>query len=466
VDGRILRESVDGWIDPAVAFEALFADAEFAFWLERGAHGVSLMGEAGPGPSLVTASVRTGTLTRADTLGAVHEETDGSVLEFLRRHQRMDTHASSGGSSFTPGWIGWLGYELGAEACGAPVTPSPYPDAALMFADRAVSFEPATGTVGLSARDADGAADWLADTRARLEGLRGVLPHARTRREHVQRGAASGRWRHDDDAYLKMVRECQSAIARGDAYLLCLTNELRIAGRIDPLDAYIALRAVSPVSAGGLIRFGALSVVSASPEQFLQISSSGSVVTRPVKGTRPRGDDAAEDARLRAELLASAKERAENLMIVDLMRNDLGRVARLGSVEVERLLEVETYAQVHQLVSTVRAQLADGVHAIDAVAAAFPAGSMTGTPKISAMTITHGLESGARGIYSGCFGQFSADGSVDVSMVIRSIVIDDSGASIGAGGGITSLSVPEQELAEVKLKARALADVVQASMVH
>jgi para-aminobenzoate synthetase component 1 len=142
------------------------------------------------------------------------------------------------------------------------------------------------------------------------------------------------------------------------------------------------------------------------------------------------------------------------------MRNDVGRIAEVGSVEVRHLLAVESYAQVHQLVSTVEGRLAAGLTAVDAVAACFPAGSMTGAPKLSAMRILHGLEAGPRGIYSGCFGYFGLDGAIDLAMVIRSIVIDPDGASVGAGGGITALSVPEEELAEVRLKAAALLTVL------
>jgi anthranilate/para-aminobenzoate synthase component I len=277
---------------------------------------------------------------------------------------------------------------------------------------------------------------------------------------------SAGSWRHDDDDYLRMVRACQDAIVRGDAYVLCLTNEVRIPGKVDALAAYRALRTINPTRLGGIVRVGDLWLVSASPEQFLRITPDGVVTTMPVKGTRPRGVDEADDARLRSALLASEKERAENLMIVDLMRNDLARVARVGSVEVTRLLEVETYASVHQLVSTVRARLGDGKHAIDAIEACFPAGSMTGTPKRSAISILGELEQGPRGIYSGCFGLFSSDGSVDVSMVIRSMIVDPTGVSIGSGGGVTSLSVPEEELAEVKLKARAIAAAARASAFH
>jgi anthranilate/para-aminobenzoate synthase component I len=154
-----------------------------------------------------------------------------------------------------------------------------------------------------------------------------------------------------------------------------------------------------------------------------------------------------------AELAQDEKERAENLMIVDLMRNDLARVARLGTVAVPELLKVETHEHVHQLVSTVRARLDDGADALDVVDACFPAGSMTGAPKLSAMRILHGLEGGPRGVYSGCVGRFSCDGSAELAMGIRTVVMRGGTATIGTGGGITALSVPDSELAETRLKA-------------
>jgi len=186
------------------------------------------------------------------------------------------------------------------------------------------------------------------------------------------------------------------------------------------------------------------------------------VTTSPIKGTRPRGATAEADEDLRFELEASPKERAENLMIVDLMRNDLARVCQVGSVDVTSLLAVESYAQVHQLVSTVRGRLQEGLTATDAIAACFPAGSMTGAPKRSATLILDGLEQRARGIYAGAFGYLGLDGALDFAMVIRSIVIDEHGSTVGTGGGITALSVPEEELAEAKLKAQVLLQVLGA----
>jgi len=187
------------------------------------------------------------------------------------------------------------------------------------------------------------------------------------------------------------------------------------------------------------------------------------VHTSPIKGTRPRGSTEVDDQALRDELESSDKERAENVMIVDLMRNDLGRVCKPGTVGVTSLLAVESYAQVHQLVSTVRGELADGLDGVDAIAACFPAGSMTGAPKRSAAAILDGLEQRARGIYAGAFGYVGFDGAVDLGMVIRSIIMDARGCTVGTGGGITALSVPGEELAEAKLKAAALLAVLGAT---
>ncbi|AZS43675.1 Aminodeoxychorismate synthase component 1 [Microbacterium oleivorans] len=183
--------------------------------------------------------------------------------------------------------------------------------------------------------------------------------------------------------------------------------------------------------------------------------SGGIVRTRPIKGTRPRSPDTVEDAALAAELRASEKEQAENVMIVDLMRNDLQRVCEPGSVAAERLLEVESYPAVHQLVSTVAGRLRARTTVGDLWDASFPAGSMTGAPKLSAMQILHRLEGAPRGVFAGCFGWIGVDGGLDLAMVIRSIVVHPGGAYVGAGGGITWGSVAADEVAEVGIKARA-----------
>jgi aminodeoxychorismate synthase component I len=262
--------------------------------------------------------------------------------------------------------------------------------------------------------------------------------------------------RNSDEEYLGLIERAKGSIASGDAYQLCLTNQMTIETKSHPFAAFLAVREANPSPYMSYLRFGDVSMVSSSPEQFLRVEESGLVSSKPIKGTRKRSLDVQEDLLLVEELRTNEKERAENLMIVDLMRNDLGRVSEPSDVVVSKLFDVESYATVHQLVSTVEAKLKPGLDVFDAIEACFPAGSMTGAPKIRAMEILRGLEQGPRGLYSGCFGYISYRGAADLAMTIRTIVFEDGKATIGIGGGITIDSDPQAELLETKLKARAL----------
>ena len=412
---------------------ALCGDSDAAFWLDSGPDATTGMSYIGLASSVVT-------------------EFDDPVLDWLRESlaaESIDTSDVPRG--FTLGWVGWLGYELRAETMGTPVArPSRYPDAAWLRIERAIAFDHSTRVV--TAMALDDIEGWHADVRTALAaGGRSGTPPA-----PVERARPVASWAYTDEQYLEMIAASQKAIVSGDAYLLCLTTEVTVAVSPDPVATYLALRESSPTHHGALLRAGSVSLLSASPEQFLTVSPAGVVTTSPIKGTRPRGSTRARDWRLRAELSDSVKERAENVMIVDLMRNDIGRVSASGTVRVDRLLDVESYAQVHQLVSTVSGVLSEGLTGIDAIKACFPAGSMTGAPKLSATMILDRLEQRSRGIYAGVFGYVGFDGALDLAMVIRSIIIDSNGSTVGTGGGITALSVPEDELAETKLKAAAL----------
>ncbi|AAT89082.1 anthranilate synthase [Leifsonia xyli subsp. xyli] len=454
-------------VDPADAFAALYPAGD-AVWLDSGPDAAAGMSVIGTGTRVATASVADGTVT-------VDGETrTGSIVEVLRATGRADT------AGYPLGWIGWLGYEAGAADLGLPHAPGEGQDAAFVWADRLIVFDHDTGRVTLvDARDggadpepaggessAGGASDsapassappWLRATAAALTAPAAAGSAARHLAAHPLPGPrAQAGWRYGPAAYRALLDACQSAIHAGDAYQLCLTNTATAQTSADPLAVHLRLRRESPAPHAGFLRIGGETLVSSSPEQFLRVEPDGRVRTKPIKGTRPRGTTPAEDRRLRAELEASEKERAENVMIVDLMRNDLARVCETGSVEVRHLLAVESYAQVHQLVSTVEGRLRDGQGVLDALAACFPAGSMTGAPKLSAMRILNRLEQGPRGVYAGCFGALAADGSADLAMVIRSVQFRGSVATIGSGGGITALSVPDEELAEVGVKAAAL----------
>ena len=466
---RVLATLLGGWIDPAVAFSALYGSERAAFWLDSGVDASAGWSYLGASARVVTASVDENAVMEQPS-GRRHA---GSILDFLREELDGSVEPDPAAGPFQLGWVGWLGYELHSQTMSTGRRqPSHHPDAALMFVDRAIAFDHAAGTVTLIALGdewTDDLQSWRTDIERTLSAPfvrnsgRSLPAHSdEDRAQTAESGAPEVEWAYTDTDYLSMIEVCQRAIAAGDAYQLCLTTEARVDAHPDPIETYLALRELSPSHHGGFVRIGDVSLLSSSPEQFLTVTPDGRLESKPIKGTRRRGASAEEDAALRLELVGSDKERAENLMIVDLMRNDLGRVSEVGSVGVVDLLDVESYAQVHQLVSTVRGKLASGLSPVDAVAACFPAGSMTGAPKYSAVLILDELERRARGIYSGTFGYFGLDGRVELAMVIRSIVLDAHGATVGTGGGITALSVPEEELDEVKLKAAALLSVLGA----
>lgn len=260
--------------------------------------------------------------------------------------------------------------------------------------------------------------------------------------------------------WVERVLRAQEYIAAGDIYQVNLTHALSAPWDSDPAAFYPVLRDVSRAPYACFLRLGDTAVLSASPECFLEIEG-GRVVTRPIKGTRPRGADASDDRAAAAELVASAKERAELVMITDLERNDLGQICRYGSVHVEKLCGLESFAHVHHLVSTISGNLRAGVSAVQAVRACFPGGSITGAPKRRAREIISELEPGDRGIYTGALGWFSFGGSATFSIAIRTLVVRGGLATYGVGAGIVADSEPVAEYEETLHKAEALFDALR-----
>ena len=300
---------------------------------------------------------------------------------------------------FTLGWLGYLGYELKRETGGSDVQAGT-PDAALLFAGRAVVIDHRDGC-RLAARHRCSRRRRLAWACARGRAVRGVGTPSGRRAEALGRGSRRREFRtvalefssrDTEDEYKSKITDAQHQIAEGNTYEVCLTTTVTASDPgLDPWESYLALRKRNPAPFASYLRFGDLTVASTSPERFLRITSDGGMRAEPIKGTRGRANDPVIDEALRRGLESSLKDRAENIMIVDLLRNDLSHFAVPGSVTVSRLCAVESYATVHQMVSTIDARLRPGAPRAEAVAAAFPAGSMTGAPKISTMDILDGL---------------------------------------------------------------------------
>ncbi|KUF90132.1 hypothetical protein AM588_10003835 [Phytophthora nicotianae] len=281
--------------------------------------------------------------------------------------------------------------------------------------------------------------------------------------------------------YVADIDEIQRLIRAGETYEVCLTNHLRAEYALrDPLAFYRMLRCRNPAPFAGFYlsnprnRFQTPDAINdtdthdtyalccSSPERFLRVGADGWMESKPIKGTRPRGRDSNEDSAIAEELANCEKDRAENMMIADLVRNDFGVVARVGSVHVPRLMGVETYATVHQLVTTVRAQRREDADVVDVLRATFPGGSMTGAPKKRTMHIIRELERGPRGVYSGGLGFLSIDGSCDLNIIIRTAIVTPNSVTLGAGGAIVALSDSDDEYDEMLLKARALVATIGA----
>ncbi|GAB3945845.1 aminodeoxychorismate synthase component I [Corynebacterium tapiri] len=436
---RLHVHTVDLQVDAASVYEALFAKSEHAFWLDSSAPELpngrySYLGDAS-GP-----------------LARVRSGSEPGFFDWLERDLSAFDVDADVDFDFTLGWVGALGYGLKQE-CGSAGVDSAEPNYALIFADRAVVIDHLEHRVHLiallgSEHDAQ-QVRWCAETAERLSGLSASAAGSIGELSDL-------RLEHSKADYLGLIAHCLEEIRAGNSYEVCLTNRLYATGRLHVDNAYRRLRDNNPTPFGALLKSGDLALLSSSPERFIRIDRFGRAESKPIKGTRPRSADPSVDAALKADLASHPKDRAENLMIVDLVRNDLTAFAQAGSVRVDKLWDVESYATVHQLVSTVSCQLAAGVSPVRLVRAAFPGGSMTGAPKIRTMEIIDRLEGVGRGLYSGAIGYFSLNGAVDLSMTIRTIVAQPDGITYGVGGAILALSDPEDEWAEIQTKSAPL----------
>ena len=370
---------------------------------------------------------------------------------------------------FEGGLIGYLGYELGHQVenfVQTTVNDLKMPDAFLAAYDAVVVYDhlegrawtvatglPHAGAGPAARRRAEERSEWLAEivAAARRRGESEKDRKAGAKRGEVP-DAARLKANFSREAYRAAIGRILEYIAAGDIYQVNLSQRFAVPFRGDSREFYLRFRKLSPAPFGAYLETGRHAIMSNSPERYLLIRGDY-IETRPIKGTRPRGTDAASDAALGRELLASPKDRAEHLMIVDLERNDLGRVAAYGSVHVPEMMILESYANVHHMVSTVAARIRPGKSSSDCLLNSFPGGSITGAPKLRSMEIIDELEPTCRGVYTGSIGYFDFSGDLDFNIAIRTAVACDDHLYFQVGGGIVADSDPDEEYEETRTKA-------------
>lgn len=359
--------------------------------------------------------------------------------------------------NFKCGFIGYFGYELYKDTLNISLNKTAeHPDAQFLFVDRAIVFDKIEKNTYLLALHNDENAQEVSKW---FERITTILDDTKTTKQEDffelkdEKINVDNLYLHKDkSSYIQDINTCLEYIKNGESYEICLTNKAIYPKQVDPLNYYLSLREISKAPFSAFLKFKNLSICSSSMERFLEIDKDRNVQTKPIKGTLPRGKNPEDDMQLIEKLRNEKKFKSENLMIVDLLRHDLGGVCEIGSVYVDKLMDVESYSSVHQLVSTICGKLRKDLSPIDCIKAAFPGGSMVGAPKNRTIKLIAGLEKEARGIYSGAIGYISVDGCVDLNIVIRTAVITPEKLSIGIGGAIIALSDPEEEFAEIMLK--------------
>ena len=462
-------------------FERLLGEAEHAFWLDSADAPTALAQRsflgttAGAQRCVLEYDVQERSVTMHPAGGTTVEL--GCIFDVLDR--QLAEHAVEPTSGLPPGlvggFVGYLGYECKAD-CGSPnVHRSDVPDAVLMLANRVVAvdhLEHRTHLVALCHGDEGEGERWLGEAEAIVREVIAADAGAMAPSSPDVQGPSEGtvenpvvfRCGRGREQYLADIARCQSALSAGESYEVCLTDQIHTSAHPEPLALYRLLRRRNPAPFAAYLKLGELTVASSSPERFLSVDRERRVQARPIKGTARRSPDPQRDEDLREALLHDEKTFAEHLMIVDLLRNDLGRVCEVDTVAVPQFMVVEPYTTVHQLISTITGVLERERTPVECVRACFPGGSMTGAPKLRTMSIIDDIEREARGVYSGAIGYFGVNGSVDLSIVIRTIVMRPQDTTIGAGGAIVMQSDPTDEFEEILLKAQAPMSTIAQAM--
>lgn len=452
---RTTQKHFDFYVDPEQAYLSIFAGDRHSYWLDSTrtdspAGRFSFMGGCSiPGSFLVEYDQPKRQLRLNSVAGC--ETREEQVFDYLRRELRTRKQSAPSDAPFSGGFVGYLGFELKGDCGYSNVHRSEVPDARLLYSPAVLAFDHVDRTMSLNiAEDSPELLAWADCLEERLKRVPAStsVPGNEIAGPFVPRQSAAG--------YRSAVQAALAEIAHGESYEVCLTDLLEGPVVRDPLAFYRRLRVANPAPYGAFLRFGDMAVACSSPERFLRVESGRKVTAKPIKGTVPRGVAPEQDKANKAALASSTKDAAEHLMIVDLVRNDLGRVCEPGSVSVPLFREIESYAKVHHMVSTIQGTLRRECNVIDAIQAAFPGGSMSGAPKGRTLEILDRLEAGARGIYSGSIGWLGVNGCCDLNIVIRTAVMTTRKTEIGSGGAIVALSDPDQEREELLLKVEPL----------
>ena len=389
---------------------------------------------------------------------------DASLFESLRSHfSNCRVEPSPDLPPFVGGAIGYLGFNCsGWFERSLTTAESSGPDAEFMFFRTVVAFDHAKQVISIVTLVPEGDTEGFADAQAKNRKIRRsietdavIVPKSG---DGEIESEVSSNWTQEE--FENAVREVKELILAGECYQVVLSQRFSRKTSADPVSIYRALRSLNPSPYMFLLKLKDQAIIGASPEMLVK-SAGRDLEYRPIAGTRPRGKTAEEDSQLAGEMRDDAKEVAEHLMLVDLGRNDLGRVAEYGSVEVDDLMSVEKYSHVQHLVTKLSAKLRNGFDRFDALAACFPAGTVSGAPKVRAIEIIESLEPDRRGVYSGAVGYFDYSGNMDTCIAIRTLVLKDGIAYVQAGAGIVADSVPELEYEETINKARGLLKAVE-----
>jgi anthranilate synthase component 1 len=457
----VYREIPADLLTPVSAFLGLSARSAQAFLLESvvGGERIARYSFLGRDP-IATVELRGREVVVRDGEGTRLVADD--LLTVLRQRLGHSTVEVDGLPRFTGGAVGYLGYDAIRlfERIPDRHDAGDMPTAAFAFYRAIVAFDHVLQHLILIANVEPGKRAAYERAQEILDALEHDLTSGRSavRRRSGTRPAASSPesgFADDGAEFRAAVARAKEYIAIGDIFQVVLSRQTTVGCPVDPFTVYRALRMVNPSPYMYFLKDGDAAVAGSSPEILVRVEGRR-LETRPIAGTRPRGATSEEDARLERELLADEKERAEHLMLVDLGRNDLGRVSRFGSVEVPEFMQVERYSHVMHIESSVIGELAQGRDALDALVATFPAGTLSGAPKIRAMEIIDELEPARRGLYGGALGYLDLRGNLDFCIAIRTIVLNGGRATIQAGAGIVADSEPAAETRETEAKARAL----------